>query len=210
MIQLTGFVKKYDNKLIVEAENQFLPEGISVIKGINGSGKTTLFRCISGIIPFKGNISLFEVNQKKQPIEYRKLVSFSEAKPDFPRFLKGSDVAGFFYSARGSDSHSMFSIIKGFGVDQFIEDNIETYSEGMLKKFSLILAFIGNCRLIILDEPFAFLDTDSKVHLLGTIEKLQKENNTSFLISNHISDSMSDLKYNSEYAIENHRLIKIK
>ncbi len=209
MIRLIGFEKNYGSRLIVKADNLIVPGGITVIKGHNGSGKTTLFRCIAGILPFTGSIQLFEIDQKKQPAEYRKLVSYSEAKPDFPRFLCGTDIAGFFCSARGVSCESRNGILKGLRVDQFIEERIETYSEGMLKKLSLFLAFIGDCRLIILDEPFAFLDSDARSILLSAIERFQNENKTSFLISNHISDAMTGLKYNSEYNLENHRLIKI-
>ena len=209
MIRFTDFRKFYSGRLIVGADNVEIPEGLSRVSGVNGSGKTTLLRCVAGIIPFKGMISLFGVNPNRQPVEYRRLVSFSDAKPGYPHFLTGRDLLKYFCEARNEPMNLTGPLQKDFGVTEFIGDRIETYSEGMHKRLSLLLAFIGSPRLIILDEPFAFLDGEGQSYVLKLIHEYHERQKTNFLLSNHISESMHELSFTGEFRIENHRLLKI-
>ena len=61
---------------------------------------------------------------------------------------------------------------------------MSSYSSGMLKKLSLVLAFIGNPVLILLDEPFITLDMDAVRGLQQLIEQKQAAG-VSFCISSH-------------------------
>jgi ABC-2 type transport system ATP-binding protein len=209
MIELRKFKKKYGNKLIVEAEEIVIPGGVSVVRGLNGSGKTTLFRCIAGIIPFEGNINLLGVDQRKFPVKYRRQVSFSEAKPEFPSFLTGADISSFYCSARRVTEADVSGLQHFLGVDEFINDRIETYSEGMHKKLSLFLAFIGRPELVVLDEPFAFLDEESRNILVELIHDFRKNDQMNFLISNHISEYMNEFNDCHEFRVENHTLFQV-
>lgn len=209
MIQFKGYKKKYYGKLIVQSDDLALPEGLLILHGPNGSGKTTLFRCISGIIPYEGSIFLFDVDQKKNPALYRSYVSFSDAKPEFPRYLSGIDIARFFCAARSVPFQGTFKIQRDLGIDEFLDDKIETYSEGMHKKLSLFLAFIGLPRLIILDEPFAFLDANAREKLISIIDRLRNERKINFMISNHISETLGELSNSKDYKLENHKIVPV-
>lgn len=210
MIKLRKFRKRYGNKLIVQAEDLDIPGGLTTVRGQNGSGKTTLFRCIAGIIPFEGTLSLFDIDQRKSPVRYRRQVSYSEAKPLFPGFLSGIDILSFFCSARNVMEEDTKTIQHALGVDKYISDKIETYSEGMHKKLSLLLSFIGLQKLIVLDEPFAFLDEESMGILVSLIKKMNIEEKVNFLISNHISEYMQEITDCHEFRLENHMLIPEK
>ena len=209
MIRFTGFRKFYSRRLIVSADEVEIPEGISRISGVNGSGKTTLFRCIAGMIPFLGSVRLFGVDPKKNPIAYRRLVSFSDAKPDYPGFLTGLDLLKYFCAVRNFSMNRTGALQKDFGVAEFIADKVETYSEGMHKRLSLLLAFIGSPRLIILDEPFAFLDREGQLKLLDMVNERLLREKINFLLSNHISGSFHGIGFIGEFRIENHRLLKV-
>ena len=55
----------------------------------------------------------------------------------------------------------------------------------MLKKLSLLLAFIGHPQLILLDEPLITIDTDALMVLYKWINKLNAEDGVSFMLSSH-------------------------
>jgi ABC-2 type transport system ATP-binding protein len=207
MIELTQYSKSYGDKLIVRIDRMTIPEGISVIRGQNGSGKTTLFRSIAGIIPFKGSIRLFNIDQKKNPVKYRHRVSYGEAMPALPPFLTGKDMLKFFRSVRSASSGDVEEIQETLGINEFINEKIDTYSEGMHKRLSLCLALIGYTPLVILDEPFAFLDTRVQESLKRMISKLRQEKKTNFLISSHTSGANQDLNPTFQFLLENHSLI---
>ena len=70
-------------------------------------------------------------------------------------------------------------------MQNYIGRPIGTYSSGMLKKLSLVLAFLGNPELILLDEPLITIDTASLKILYQWINKLHKDNSVSFMLSSH-------------------------
>ena len=55
----------------------------------------------------------------------------------------------------------------------------------MLKKLSLVLAFLGRPKLILLDEPLITIDTESLKILYNWIRQQHTENGVSFLLSSH-------------------------
>ncbi len=67
----------------------------------------------------------------------------------------------------------------------FLSQPIGNYSSGMIKKLSLLLAFIGKPALILLDEPLATLDEESIQILPDLISAYHKEFKTSFIFSSH-------------------------
>jgi len=210
MLQLRKFRKKYGNRLIVQTDDLVIPRGVTTVRGVNGSGKSTLFRCVAGIIPYEGSIELFGIDQRSSPVKYRRRVSFSEAKPLFPGFLSGRDISSFYSVARSIKETEVADLSHALGVDEFLNDKIETYSEGMNKKLSLMLAFIGSPDLIVLDEPFAFLDEDSRGILISLIKKISESEQRNFLISNHISEYMHELTDCHQLRLENHSLVPEK
>lgn len=76
-------------------------------------------------------------------------------------------------------------------ISPFVRNAISTYSSGMLKKLSLVLAFIGEPKWILLDEPLITLDVNAVNIILSTI-KYFHQNGISFLITSHQSLSLDE------------------
>lgn len=185
MLTFHQFEKSYKGRTILSISDQQLAPGLYHLKGQNGAGKTTLIKSIAGLIPFKGSITLMEVpNDLKHQQAYRKLVSFAPAEPVYPGFMKGSDLIRLHQDLRNESSEKDQELIQKLGIDRFQDQQIMTYSSGMLKKLSLALAFIGGPKLIILDEPMNALDTAS-VQLLEPIIAQYQQAGSSFLITSH-------------------------
>ena len=70
--------------------------------GPNGSGKTSIVKMISGLLrPDSGNISLFGTNPGNPAA--RKDLGFAPEDPDFPKFLRATEVLDYFASLLGLD-----------------------------------------------------------------------------------------------------------
>ena len=67
----------------------------------------------------------------------------------------------------------------------YLSEPIGTYSSGMLKKLSIILAFLGSPKWVLLDEPLTTIDSKSLDALYGIIRELYVERNVSFILSSH-------------------------
>jgi ABC-2 type transport system ATP-binding protein len=185
MIHLKQVDKYYDQKLILNIAELKLESGIYWINGINGSGKTTLLKILAGIIPFNGDITINDVSLKKEPVEYRKLVSYTEAEPLYPSFITGIDLVSFYQDIRKAPGLPVDKLIAFSGLRQDLDHPIGTYSSGMVKRLSLLLAFIGHVSLIILDEPLATLDAEAVHALPDLIKEYRLEYGTSFIFSSH-------------------------
>jgi ABC-2 type transport system ATP-binding protein len=83
---------------------------------------------------------------------------------------------------------------------------VGTYSSGMVKKLSLVLAFIGRPALIALDEPLVTLDADSVPILYDLIAKTYHEQQTGFLISSHQELSASALPWEKTLLVKDQSL----
>ncbi|MET4083059.1 ABC-2 type transport system ATP-binding protein [Pedobacter sp. UYP30] len=185
MLQISHFEKSYFNHLVLKIDNIELPEGVFWIKGKNGSGKSTLLKSIAGIQSFKGDISIDDIFLKKSDVAYRRLVNFADAEPLFPEFLTGVEMLTLFVKAKGATRAQASELVSEMKMESYIHNPLNSYSSGMLKKLSILLAFIGQPKLILLDEPLNTLDLDSLQLLYKWItEKFEKEN-ISFLLSSH-------------------------
>ena len=169
MLRFVHFAKKYQTRLVLAVDALEIPGGVNWLKGENGSGKTSLFKSIAGILPFDGDITLNGVSIKETPVTFRKLVNYSEAEPVFPEFLTARDLVRFVGETKASSRIQQDRYCQQLGVNQYFMKPCGTYSSGMLKKLSLVLAFLGDPKLIILDEPLVTLDESSRAILMRLI-----------------------------------------
>ena len=184
MLHIAEYKKSYNAATVLQIERLSLPVGIYWLKGENGTGKTTLLKSIAGLIPFDGTIEVNRINLRKSRMQYTRTVSFSEAEPVYPGFLSGSDLLRFYQRARHGNDAMTTEMLSAFGVNTYLQNKIDTYSSGMLKKLSILLAFVGCPKLILLDEPFITLDANALGLLQQYIGRLSNEG-VSFLFSSH-------------------------
>lgn len=186
MLRFINFHKSYNRLPVLSIQDATIQTGIHWVRGANGSGKSTFLRSIAGILHFNGDIILDAgISLKKDAVAYRRLVNFADAEPVFPEFLTGSEMIKLFLDAKEIKQENRDHLIESMGLKHFISDPIATYSTGTLKKLSLILAFIGDAKVILLDEPLITLDSQSLNALYEWIEHWHTKIQTSFIISSH-------------------------
>jgi ABC-2 type transport system ATP-binding protein len=205
MLILKNYRKKYTGHLVLEAESLQIPEGLIWIKGVNGSGKSTLLKSIAGIIPFEGDILLNGISLKKDPVLIRRKITYADAEPFFPEMLTAREIIEFAASVREESDDKTLELIRYFGVDGFYKQACGGYSTGMLKKVALIMAFLGNPDLILLDEPFAFIDDETEKKLTGLVRRF-KDLSKTLLITSHHEVPMEDVSFDWVYRIRDHHL----
>ena len=210
MLIIQHFIKRFNEQLILEIKHQEFVPGIHWIKGENGSGKTTFFKSVSGIIPFEGRIAFSNgIDLQKNPVAFRAQVNYSEAEPSYPGFLTAKDVIRFIGKIKNESRAKQDEYVNQFGVDSFFEKPCETYSSGMMKKLSLVTAFFGTPKLIILDEPLITLDEQARIVLYHLVKEKLKQGNITFLMSSHQSISATDLEITQTLSIQNKKLVAL-
>ena len=202
MLYLAGVQKTYSQRIILDIPELKIDGGIHWLKGSNGSGKSTFLKMICGIIPFDGNVEIENTNLKKNGVEYRRLVSYAEAEPLYPEFLTGEDLIRFYNSVRKAEPKKADALIEKFGIGGYYKNPIGTYSSGMTKKLSLVLAFIGKTKFIFLDEPFVTLDVATVQVLINTLNEFHQQG-CHFIFTSHQSPEMDVLPLASELLAHN-------
>lgn len=185
MIQFRHVKKAYHTRTIVDIPELQLHSGLYWIKGGNGSGKTTLLKMVAGIIPFEGDIFFQQTSLHGQPVPYRRQVSWAEAEPQYPSFLTGTQLLKLYLNVRRLPWSQAEPLLAALDMQGWIHLPVGTYSAGMTKKLSLVLALCSNTPVMVLDEPLITLDTASVKVLCEWILRMQQQAGTLFLMSSH-------------------------
>lgn len=171
-----------------------IDNGFSLLLGPNGSGKSTLLRVAMGLLkPTRGSIRVLGLNPFKQGIKLREKVGFAPDPPAIPRWICGHDYFKFIASLRDARDPKLEvrKVAKLFELHNYLNRPVGEYSAGMLRRFWIAQAFLGDPELIILDEPLANLDAES----IDITINILKENKSSraFIVASHITSSLTDL-----------------
>jgi ATP-binding cassette subfamily A (ABC1) protein 3 len=68
-----------------------------------------------------------------------------------------------------------------------------TLSGGMKRKLSVAIAFIGNSRIVILDEPSSGMDPQARHSTWTLLQKFKKERQTTILLTTHFMDEVTTI-----------------
>ena len=208
MHQIKNLQKSYGGHLVIQVPDLVLSEGIHWFKGANGSGKTTFFRTLAGMLPFEGEIQLREWDIRKQPVEYRLHINYGEAEPDYPEFLTANDLIQFVAVAKRASKSQVDSLIETLGIEPFLYQPTGTYSSGMLKKTSLALAFLGDPKVIILDEPLITID-DATVQRVYELVRDYHAKGVTFLLSSHQDFRFNALPIKQLFEVKDKKITEI-
>ncbi|NJM26643.1 MAG: ABC transporter ATP-binding protein [Bacteroidia bacterium] len=209
MLCLSQFTKSYGALTVLKIDQLQFEPGIHWIRGENGSGKTTLFKSLSGLLPCEGSVTLGDIDLHRQPVDYRRRVNYSEAEPLYPGFLTAKDLVRFVGKAKGADIPQQSELVSRFGVIRYFEHPCETFSSGMIKKLSLVLAFLGQPDVVILDEPLITLDEAARKVLFAIVDERLREKPMIFLVSSHQPFEAGALRINHEYVVSNQTVTRL-
>jgi ABC-2 type transport system ATP-binding protein len=208
MLELTTLQKSFGSYPVLAIEKLIIEDGIHWLKGPNGSGKSTLLRILAGLLPFKGTILLNgHISIRQHPLQYRLAVNHAPAEPSYPSFITGNELIDFTCSVKKGRDEQVRKIKDILGIDHYLDNPTGSYSSGMLKKLSLLLAFTGQPEWILLDEPFTTLDQSSQKALAGLIHQ-QAEAGISFILTSHHDIETVGIDFNNVFLVTGKQVIK--
>ena len=179
VIKISDISFKRLNKIILNNINFSIYENETVaIIGTNGSGKTTLIDIIlDDIKPSTGKVYINDSKVKN----YSTIGIAYDSLPLFP-LLKVSEVIDYFCAILKLNydaiKHEFFN---SFDIDIISNSFIKDLSQGEKKKIGLLLAVMNNPKILILDEPFSYLDPT----IIDVIWKVLTKNNRTILFTTH-------------------------
>ena len=161
------------------------------ISGENGVGKSTLLKCIAGVEPVQtGTISL-----NNQTITF-----LSENDWLYPQLTIQENLE---FWAAINNSQLNTQLLKDFSLSNQKHKKIVNISQGMRKKVALIRTLQNKASIVLLDEPYTFLDEKNVSKLNQIIKNITP--NKIILIATHDQNKVS-LINNKHYKIENQKI----
>lgn len=186
MIELLDLHKQYKNgAYALKGINFSFDKGILGLIGPNGAGKSTLIKILVGLLrPTKGK-GLIMGGDAFSNTDLLKHVGVLQEKPAYPPDVSGRDFLSFMTIFKELEEDSVEETCKTVGITNYVDQKIGSYSAGMLQKFGIADAIIGNPSLVILDEPTSNLDPLGRIEVLDIIGALHRRG-MNFIVSTHI------------------------
>jgi Cu-processing system ATP-binding protein len=192
MIEIKGIRKSFGKLEVLKGFDFSLSEGnITAVLGPNGSGKTTLIKSILGlVVPSAGEIS-FDGKSIRKDWEYRRQIGYLPQIARFPENLKVNELLRLIEDIRGENGNSE-ELIKLFDLKNFLNKKLRQLSGGTRQKVNIVLTFMFDCPVYILDEPTTGLDPIALIRLKDLILKKKQQGKT-FLVTTHIMSLVEEL-----------------
>lgn len=196
ILKTKNLTRKYHNQLAVNNANMEIKQGeIYGLVGKNGAGKTTLLRMISGLtMPSSGEIDLFNETSSHGLNKARMRTGAIIETPSFFPYLSGRKNLEYYRIQRGiTEKDSINYALKIVGLHDTGNKKFKNFSLGMKQRLGLALTIMSSPDMLILDEPINGLDPTGIVEFREILLKLNRERNTTILISSHILSELSQL-----------------
>lgn len=189
VIQADSLTRFYGNKpALVDANFDVRRGEVFCYLGPNGAGKTTTIRLMLGLIrPTRGRVLVYGVDPSDDErfSRVKGLVGYVPEEFNFPRGLRGGDIVNYVARVRGG-APRLKELLEVFPLD--LDKRVEAYSRGMKQMLAIILAFMGDPELIILDEPTTGLDPLLRERFLSIVREEARKGKTVFLSSHVLSE----------------------
>jgi ABC-2 type transport system ATP-binding protein len=143
-----------------------------------------------GLVPSDfGSITVLGLDVQKHSVEVKKLVGYVPEAANIYEFLTGIEYLDFIADIYGvptaEKKQRINEYLKALQLEGREGDMINSYSDGMRKKISLISAFLHKPKLLLLDEPLNALDPRSARIVKDFLHSLKGQGVTT-IMSTHV------------------------
>lgn len=192
---LNNIEKSFDKKEVLRGASFSFEKGnIYGLLGRNGAGKTTLFNCINDDLRVDGGSISIEENGVTRAV-CADDIGYVLSTPVVPEFLTGKEFLKFFLDINGGKIEGVKTIDEYFDwVKIEAEDRdrlLKDYSHGMKNKMQMLVNFIANPGILLLDEPLTSFDVVVADEMKKLLRQIKKDH--IIIFSTHIMELALDL-----------------
>jgi len=199
IINIQNLVKQYGKNTVLNIPELTIGSGELIgLVGNNGAGKTTLMRLI---------LDLIEATEGTIEVGGMRVTEDASWKQTTGSFIDGRFLIDFYTP---EEYFGFIARVYGLSKDE-LEGRLETYqplmhgeilgtrkylrqfSEGNRQKIGIIGAMLVNPKVLILDEPFNYLDPSSQMTVAKLIRQINFQLGTTVIISSHNLNFVSEI-----------------
>ena len=213
MLQVQNLQKKYNDKVVLTIPHLTIQQGESVgLVGNNGAGKSTLLSLILDIIEATEGVVLskeMEVHRSEQWKHYTgSYLNEGFLIPYLTPFEFITFVASLHQKSTEECEHFLAENEAFIAISKNDKTLIRDLSAGNRNKVGILAAIFSNPEILILDEPFSFLDPTSQSWLKNRLNTL-RQSGTTMLISSHDLGHITEIS-NRIIIVENGIIVEDK
>ncbi|MBO4600992.1 MAG: ABC transporter ATP-binding protein [Bacilli bacterium] len=186
IIEIKNLKKSFNDSHILDNISFNINKGeIICIIGTSGCGKSTLLNIISGLDDdYEGNIKYyFDKNNIGYMLQEPALFPWLSIKKNA---LIGANIK------KLNKENDISHLLKKYKLEEHNNDYPDKISGGMKQRVALIRTISLNPELLLLDEPFAALDYQTRLNIEKDVYSIIKENNlTAIIITHDLSEAIS-------------------
>lgn len=191
MIEIEQLKKYYGSNKAIDIEHYSIGTGDMLgLVGNNGAGKTTLFRLILDLVKADaGRVTIGGIDVSRSE-EWKDMTGAYLDDGFLIDYLTPEEFFYFVGRMYGLSKEEVDGRLRPF--ERFMNGEllgqkkfIRNYSMGNKQKIGIISAMLHHPQLLILDEPFNFLDPSSQAAIKHLLKAYGEEHNATILISSH-------------------------
>ncbi|MFB6291070.1 MAG: ABC transporter ATP-binding protein [Candidatus Bipolaricaulia bacterium] len=194
-VNLFEISKEFENTLAVDSADFSINRGeFFGLLGPNGAGKTTLIKMLIGLAnPTEGTAEVFGYDVNEDYRQVHSYIGFAPAEANLDREFNIFDNLRFHAGYNGisptEQSDRAERQLKKFDLWKKRSDKPYELSTGMRKKLLFARAMIIEPKIVILDEPTAGLDLETKDAVQTNIKKITEEGITILFTTHQIDEA---------------------
>lgn len=187
-VELKDVCKYYPNVNALHPLSMSVKAGeVLGLFGHNGAGKSTLMKLILGVLKASGGeiSALGHCPRSNQTHDYRTLFGYLPENVSFYEHLTGREVLHYLAKLKGHDKTQADRLLEEVNLAPAADRAVKTYSKGMRQRLGLAQAFLGEPKLLILDEPTVGLDPVATQDFYLTVDRL-KSGGCAVILCSHV------------------------
>jgi ABC-2 type transport system ATP-binding protein len=195
ILQVRDLSVAYGPKTAVDGISFEIRRGeIFGLLGPNGAGKTSTLSAIEGLVkPRSGTILLDGIDSRRHPNQARARMGVQLQATSFQSELKIGDIVRLYAGLYGVDlsGEQIADGLRAIGLEGEAHKPFKQLSGGQQQRLSLYVAVVHDPALLLLDEPTAGLDPQSRRQLWGRIEHIRQQGGSILLTTHSMEEAQA-------------------
>ena len=195
ILQVRDLTVAYGPKTAVDTVSFEIRRGeIFGLLGPNGAGKTSTLSAIEGLVkPRSGTILLDSIDSRRHPNQARARMGVQLQATSFQSELKIREIVRLYAGLYGValSGQQIIDGLRVIGLDGEAHKPFKQLSGGQQQRLSLYIAVVHDPSLLLLDEPTAGLDPQSRRQLWSRIERIRQEGGSILLTTHSMEEAQA-------------------
>lgn len=189
MIQFSHLTKQFGKFTAVDDLSfDVPPQAALALWGPNGAGKTTAIKCLLGLLKYRGQILVDNMDARKQGKPVRRLLGYVPQELAFYADMSALDTALFYARLKNTPPQRAAEVLDQVGLAEHGEKPVGALSGGMKQRLALGLALLADPPILVLDEPTSNLDAAARDHFLHLLSDVKQAGKTVIFTSHRLEE----------------------